>query len=126
MAELAVNRIVLPEPKVIADGVVHVKFGRPGVRTMSSFVEDCGFISGEPAGHIVHLRGHGDAPYLVSVRASAHDTFIGFALAARSADDLYILAKATGAAVDRVEGPGGGLRVRLTDPDGLEVDFVHG
>ena len=126
MTEIPFQKLVRPEPIVRADAVLNVTFGRRDVRTMCSFLEDFGFISCEPAGDIVHLRGHGEAPYLVSVRASAHDTFIGFALAARSADDLYVLAKATGAAVDRVEGPGGGLRVRLTDPDGLEVDFVHG
>ena len=43
-----------------------------------------------------------------------------------NAADLERLAAATGAAIEPVEAPGRGRRVRLTDPDGLAVDVVHG
>jgi catechol 2,3-dioxygenase-like lactoylglutathione lyase family enzyme len=49
------------------------------------------------------------------------------AFEAASADDLAALAQLPGAsAVLPLDEPGGGWRVRLTDPDGFAVEVVHG
>ncbi|MDA0240314.1 MAG: catechol 1,2-dioxygenase, partial [Proteobacteria bacterium] len=46
---------------------------------------------------------------------------------ARSEEDLEILSKAEGAsAVEEIDEPGGGKRVRLTDPNGLQVEAIWG
>ena len=126
MANPEFERVVRPEPIIRADAVLNVAFERRDVAEMSRFAQDFGFIPCNAAGAIQYFRGHGDAPYLVSISPSIRDGFVGFSFAARAAQDLTKLAKATGAVIEPVEGPGGGRRVRLTDPDGLAVDLVHG
>ncbi len=45
----------------------------------------------------------------------------------RSEDDLESLAKAPGAsAIETIDEPGGGKRVRLTEPNGYQIEVVHG
>jgi catechol 2,3-dioxygenase-like lactoylglutathione lyase family enzyme len=49
------------------------------------------------------------------------------AFQAASAEDLEAAAKLDGAsAVEKIDAPGGGRRVRFTDPDGFPVEVVHG
>ncbi|WP_185640718.1 VOC family protein [Burkholderia sp. Bp9142] len=116
-----------PAPIVRADAVAHVIFERSNVEEMGRFLEDFGFVpcNGEQ-GATRYFRGYGTFPYCVEVIPSDRDAFVGFALTARSADDLRILADAEGVDIESCDGPGGGMRVRLTDPDGRRVDLIHG
>ena len=118
--------LVRPEALVCADSVSSVAFERRDPESMRRFLEDFGFLALETRGSTTYFRGHGGAPYLVSVTAGEEDAIRGFAFAARDAGDLSTLARATGQAIESVEEPGGGRRVRLIDPDGLRVDLVHG
>ena len=53
--------------------------------------------------------------------------FVGFAYYAASEDDLKRVAKAPGASgVEKIDEPGGGKRVRLTEPNGYQIEVVHG
>ena len=50
---------------------------------------------------------------------------LGFAVS--DPDDLKRLAQLPGVSgIESIDEPGGGRRVRLTDPDGLRVEIVHG
>jgi hypothetical protein len=62
----------------------------------------------------------------VAVEPGDTDAFLGFGATAASRTDLETLAAATGRPVETASGPGGGHVVRLTDPDGLQVDVVYG
>src|SRR6266850_4622002 len=97
MANPEFERVVRPEPIIRADAVLNVAFERRDVAEMSRFAQDFGFIPCNAAGAIQYFRGHGDAPYLVSISPSIRDGFVGFSFAARAAQDLTKLAKATGA-----------------------------
>jgi hypothetical protein len=119
-------RLVRPDPIVRADSVLNVAFARRDPERMDRFLQDFGFLPVENRGPTTYYRGQGSAPYLVAVTESAQDSIQGVAFAARDAADLSKLAQATGQAVEAVRDVGGGQRVRLTDPDGLVVDLVHG
>src|ERR1700719_4661457 len=93
---------------------------------MLRFAADFGLIKIPGGGDTSYFRGHGEAPYLVSIKSSTRDHFVGFAFAARSARDLETLAGATDAPIEELKSPGGGRRVVLQDPWGLEVSLVHG
>jgi catechol 2,3-dioxygenase-like lactoylglutathione lyase family enzyme len=71
------------------------------------------------------MRGNGPAHH-VHVTHLGPARSLGFALQAGGADDLQQLARDTGRQVEASDEPGGGLRVRLTDPSGLQVDVMHG
>jgi Glyoxalase/Bleomycin resistance protein/Dioxygenase superfamily len=116
-----------PEPIARANAVAHVVFERSDAEKMARFLADFGF---EPCGvtgsATRYYRGCGTFPYCVQVIPSERDAFVGFALVASSAEDLQALADSEGVATESCDGPGGGIRVRLTDPDGRCVDFIHG
>jgi hypothetical protein len=127
MAETAskiANALQRPEPIIRADAITHVVFERRDVETMARFLADFGFRG--CGGGIRYFRTFGEHPYAVEVIPSTRDAFVGFGIAARDAADLEALARTEGVSIEACEGPGGGSRVRLTDPDGRRVDLVHG
>jgi catechol 2,3-dioxygenase-like lactoylglutathione lyase family enzyme len=62
-----------------------------------------------------------------STSPNCEPKYIGIAFHAGSPDDLEKLARAPGASpIESIDEPGGGKRVRLKDPDGFQVEVVHG
>ena len=121
-----VERLERPTPIAKAVALSRVMFERRDVAEMSRFLKDFGLMPVEAPGPTRYFRGYGTAAWLVSVTPAAQDRFAGFAASVGSASDLSALSKATGASIEIAQGPGGGQRVRLTDPDGLVVDVLHG
>ena len=65
--------------------------------------------------HHVHITEKGDPK------------FVGIAYHAASEDDLKTLAKTPGASgIENMDEPGGGKRVRLTEPNGYQIEVVWG
>ncbi len=74
----------------------------------------------------LYMRGTDPAHHL-HVTELGEPRHVGLAFFAASADDLKKLAKVEGASgIEHVDEPGGGQRVRLKDPDGYQVEVVHG
>ena len=115
------------DPILRADAVAHVSFERRDIGAMTRYLEDFGFvaISSSSAGKR-YFRGYGAQPYCVELIASDRDAFVGFGLNANSRDDLDLLAADQGGAIEAVDAPGGGQRVRLLDPDGIRVELIWG
>ena len=66
------------------------------------------------------MRGT-DPEHHLHVTEKGDPKFLGFAYYAESEDDLAKLAKAPGAsAIETIDEPGGGKRVRLTEPNGYQ------
>jgi catechol 2,3-dioxygenase-like lactoylglutathione lyase family enzyme len=93
---------------------------------MSRFLEDFGLVALESRDGVHYFRGYADQPYCVAISPSNVDRLARITFEARNSSDLETLAKATGAELEAASGPGGGTRVRLTDPDGLCVELIHG
>ena len=72
------------------------------------------------------MRGAGPKPYIYRMTRGPRARFLGLGLSVSEAEDLETLAKAFGSRVERADGPGGGFVVRLRDPQGIEVDVLHG
>jgi catechol 2,3-dioxygenase-like lactoylglutathione lyase family enzyme len=123
---LQVKPIERPDPILRADSMAYVRFRRRDVDEMERFLRDFGMTRVDYPGEVRFYRGCGSAAYLVSVEPGEDDAFLGFGASVRDAADLLLIGKETGAAVETVTAPGSGSRVRLVDPDGLEVDLVHG
>src|SRR5439155_9776717 len=124
--EPAYVKVDRPEPIIRADAMEYVMFERRDVSEMSRFLVDFGFVPPSTAGEVCYVRGYGTSPWLVSIKPSSIDRFVGFGVCVRERADLDRLASVTGERVEAAGGPGGGQRVRLTDPDGLVVDVVFG
>ena len=121
-----VRKIVRPEPIIRADQMAHVMFRRRDPDEMERFLLDFGLIANGRDGSTRYYRGHGRAPFLVSIEAGAEDGFIGFGVSVRDRDELVRLAAAEGLPIETASTPGGGERVRLVDPWGMIVDVTFG
>jgi catechol 2,3-dioxygenase-like lactoylglutathione lyase family enzyme len=74
----------------------------------------------------LYMRGTDPAHHL-HVTELGEPGFIGLAYYAPSEDDLKQLAKTPGASpVEEIDEPGGGKRVRLREPNGYQIEVVHG
>jgi catechol 2,3-dioxygenase-like lactoylglutathione lyase family enzyme len=120
------KKIERVEPIIRADAMQYITFARRDVPEMARFLADFGFVPLEHEGETLYFRGYGDAPFLVSVTPSDEDRLISFGIAARTAEDLETLSRATGVPMEMVDAPGGGRRVSLTDPEGIQVDLIYG
>jgi catechol 2,3-dioxygenase-like lactoylglutathione lyase family enzyme len=93
---------------------------------MEEFLTHFGMIRSERTPTALYMRGT-DPPHHIHVTHKGDPGFVGFAYHAASEDDLERVAKAPGAsAVEQIDEPGGGRRVRLKEPNGYQIEVVHG
>jgi hypothetical protein len=118
--------IVRPEPIIRADAVAYVLFERPELDRQLAFLQDFGMHVAEASESAIFLRGHGISPWFYCVSKGNKARFLGAGYSVKSAEELDFLARETGSTIERCDGPGGGTRVRLYDPDGFIVDVVYG
>src|SRR6185437_5024844 len=90
------------------------------------FLTRFGLVRTERTANALYMRGS-DPLHHIHVTEKGEPKFVGFAYHAASEDDLHRLAKAPGAsAVEPIDEPGGGKRVRLREPNGYQIEVVHG
>jgi len=106
--------------------IAYVRFAAPDLDETQRFAADFGLVLTANENNTLYHRGSDPSPY-VHVTELGDVGFRGVAFEAASADDLVAASKLDGASpVEKIEAPGGGQRVRFTDPDGYEVEVVHG
>ncbi len=106
--------------------VAYVRFGAPDLDAMQRFLGDFGLALTERENERIYARGSDPSPY-VHVTEQGEAGFRGVAFAAACEEDLRAAANLEGASpVEKIDAPGGGRRVRFTDPDGHAVEVVHG
>ena len=106
--------------------IAYARFSAPDLDAMERFLVDFGLVIVDRSNDCLYARGTDPSPYLhVTVRGEAG--FKGVAFQAANREDLEAACKMEGASgIERLEGPGGGHRVRFLDPDGYEIEVVHG
>ena len=108
------------------EDIAYVRFGAPDLDKMRQFLSDFGLVVNTGPDGVLYSRGTDPAPYL-HVTEPGEASFRGVAFEARSAEDLAAAAQLEGAsAIEKIDAPGGGQRVRFADPDGYAVEIVHG
>jgi catechol 2,3-dioxygenase-like lactoylglutathione lyase family enzyme len=109
--------------------VTDIAFGRlrsPDLDLAEQFLTDFGLVKVERTANALYMRGS-DPAHHIHVTEKGDPKFLGMAFYAASADDLKALAKVPGASgVENIDEPGGGKRVRLTEPNGYTIEVVHG
>jgi catechol 2,3-dioxygenase-like lactoylglutathione lyase family enzyme len=106
--------------------IAYVRFGAPDLDKMEQFLTDFGLVVHAREADRIFARASDPDPY-VHVTERGEAGFRGVAFEAGSAADLAAAAKLEGASpVEKIDAPGGGQRVRFTDPDGFAVEVVHG
>ena len=109
----------------IAD-VAYSRLQAPDLDRMEAFLTDFGLVRAARTKTALYMRGTGPGHH-IHITELGEPKFIGLAFNAQHADDLIQISKADGATpVETMDEPGGGQRVRLTDPNGISIEVVHG
>jgi len=109
--------------------VTDLAYGRlraPDLDTAEEFLTHFGMVKAERTKNALYMRGT-DAAHHIHVTEKGEPGFVGLAYYAAGADDLKRVARAPGAsAVEEIDEPGGGKRVRLREPNGYQIEVVYG
>jgi catechol 2,3-dioxygenase-like lactoylglutathione lyase family enzyme len=106
-----------------------IAYGRlrsPDLDTQEEFLTDFGLKRVARTPTALYMRGTDPIQYLHVTERGA-PALLGLGWHAQSEDDLRTLSKVPGASgIEHLDTPGGGLRVRLKDPNGYMAEVVYG
>src|SRR6185436_4973442 len=113
-------------PVIKALDLAYGRLRSPDLDRQEAFLTDFGMVRADRTKTALYMRGT-DAPHHLHVTELGEPRYVGIAVHAGSPEDLDRLSRVEGAsAVENIDEPGGGKRVRVTDPDGYQVEVVHG
>lgn len=105
------------------EDIAHVRFSAPDLTEMETFLREFGLTPSTYTDGTLYARGTGSSPFLHST-TQGEPAFLGVGFRAQNLADLETLAAAEGTQVEALDAPGGGSVVRLTDPDGYNIEIV--
>jgi catechol 2,3-dioxygenase-like lactoylglutathione lyase family enzyme len=106
--------------------IAFVRYQTTDLDTMEAFLVDFGLHRVARSDDALYVRACGTTHHVHITERGDSNRTLGFGLFAQSASDLEALAVRLGVKVEDNPEPGGGKRVRFTDPDGFVVDVIHG
>jgi hypothetical protein len=109
-----------------AKDMAYGRMRSPDLDRMEEFLTRFGMTRAARTPTALYMRGT-DPAHHIHVTEKGDPKFVGFAYYAESEDDLKRIASAPGASgIETIDEPGGGRRVRLTEPNGYQVEVVYG
>ena len=112
-----------------AQEVAYVRYSVPDLSLQRQFLSDFGMelaADEKSANDELFAKGGGGRAFLYTA-VEGETKFLGVGFQVASRDDLIALAALEGSGeIETIDGPGGGERVRMVDPNGFEVDAVFG
>ncbi len=113
-------------PHIKVSDIAYGRLRAPDLDVAEEFLTRFGMKRADRTATALYMRGT-DPAHHIHVTEKGEPKFVGLAYYAESEDDLKRLAKAPGASdVEAIDEPGGGKRVRLTEPNGYQIEVVHG
>jgi len=113
-------------PVIKAADLAYGRLRSPDLDKQEEFLTAFGMVRADRTKNALYMRGT-DSPHHIHVTELGEPKYVGIAFHAASPDDLEKLSRSEGASkVEDIDEPGGGKRVRLTDPDGFQVEVVYG
>ena len=106
--------------------IAFVRYTVTDLVQMEAFVADFGLRPVVRTERALYSRGAGPLHHAHVAELGAENRHVGFGLIARDGEALAEVARRVGASVEANPEPGGGRRVRFTDPAGFLVDVIHG
>lgn len=113
-------------PIVKVSDLAYARLQSPSLDEAEEFLTAFGLVRAERTRDALYMRGT-DAPHHIHVTHLGPSRFIGLAFYVDSEDGLEAIATAPGASdIEHIDEPGGGKRVRLTDPLGYTIEVICG
>jgi len=113
-------------PNIKVSDIAYGRLRSPDLDVAEEFLTRFGMKRADRTATALYMRGT-DPAHHIHVTEKGAPKFVGLAYYAEREDDLKRLAKAPGASeVEAIDEPGGGKRVRLTEPNGYQIEVVHG
>jgi catechol 2,3-dioxygenase-like lactoylglutathione lyase family enzyme len=114
----------VPVTKVV--DIAYARLAAPDLDLAEEFLTHFGLARAARTKTALYMRGSDPAHHL-HITELGEPRFIGLAYNAANEDELRTLATASGASgIESMDEPGGGKRVRLTDPHGFQIEVIHG
>jgi len=109
--------------------VTDIAFGRlqsPSLDQAEAFLTDFGMVRSDRTKDALYMRGT-DPNHHIHVTHVGPSRFVGLAFFVESDEDLARFAKVPGASgIEHLDEPGGGKRVRISDPHGYQMEVLCG
>ena len=113
-------------PVIKAADLAYGRLRSPDLDKQEEFLTAFGMVRADRTKNALYMRGT-DSPHHIHVTELGEPRYVGIAVHAASMEDLDRVSRVEGASkVENIDEPGGGKRVRLTDPDGFQVEVVYG
>jgi catechol 2,3-dioxygenase-like lactoylglutathione lyase family enzyme len=113
-------------PVIKAFDLAYGRLRAPDLDRQEAFLADFGMVRSDRTRTALYMRGT-DPPHHIHVTELGEPRYVGIAVHAASMEDLERISRVEGASpIEDIDEPGGGKRVRLTDPDGYQVEVIHG
>ena len=113
-------------PVIKVTDMAYGKLRSPDLDAQEEFLTHFGMVRADRTKNALYMRGT-DPAHHVHVTEKGDPGFIGIAYYAASEEDLHKVAQVPGASgVEDIDEPGGGKRVRLTEPNGYQIEVVWG
>ncbi|HTZ78531.1 MAG TPA: VOC family protein [Stellaceae bacterium] len=113
-------------PYVKVTDIAYARLQSPDLDQAEEFLTNFGMKRAERTRDALYMRGT-DPDHHIHVTHLGPPKFVGFAFSVESEDDLRKFAKAPGASgIETMDEPGGGKRVRITDPHGYQMEVMCG
>ncbi|WP_322042350.1 VOC family protein [Paraburkholderia sp. J67] len=109
----------------VAD-IAYVRYQVTDLARMEEFLSDFGLHRVAHTGSALYMRAASPVHHAHVSELGERNATLGFGFLAQSLADLEQLAGRLGSVVEDNPEPGGGKRVRFTDPAGFVVDVLHG
>lgn len=114
----------MPVTKVV--DIAYVRLAAPDLDQQEEFLTHFGLVRAVRTPTALYMRGSDPAHHL-HVTELGDARFIGFAYSAADDGELAKLSRVAGASsIEAIDEPGGGKRIRLSDPNGFQIEVVHG
>lgn len=121
--------IALDDPRVRLLKTAFVTYYHNDLNKATKFLLDFGFEIAEQRDDVIFFKGYGPDPYCYVARRAedGKPKFGGPAYLVESEQDLEKASRIPGAStISKLDAPGGGVSITLTDPVGHLVHLVHG
>src|SRR5262249_38779244 len=109
--------------------ITDIAYGRlraPDLDVMEEFLTHFGLVNVERTNNALYMRGS-DPAHHIHITEKGDPKFVGMAFYARNVEDLKKVSRLPGASgIEAMDEPGEGKRVRLTEPNGFQIEVVHG